>query len=96
VSAQPDRKLAVLRSITRDPWVEEAAREISKPRRHDWKGKRQEIMVRLPEHLAEALRDVAGTADLSLSETAGFMIWAYLSRSGELQRSRAKWTDAEA
>jgi hypothetical protein len=77
------RRRALLRAILRDPWVEEAEREL-RSRRRDWKGPRQAIMVRLPDPLAEELRTLAARASLSLSETVGAMVLAFLHRHGRL------------
>jgi hypothetical protein len=77
----PDPRLDALRAISRSAWVEEATQELRRPRR-DWKGPRHPVMVRLPQQLADDLADLAGAAGLSLSETVGVMVWAYLRRSG--------------
>jgi len=69
-----------IRGILRGPWVDEAVREFRRPRR-DFKGRRQPFLVRLPDPLAEQLRDVAARAGLSLSETLAVIVWAYLHRS---------------
>jgi len=52
------------------------------PRRPQWRGDRQAVLVRLPAVVAEQLRAEAGRSSRSLSDTAASLIAAGMTRGG--------------
>jgi len=73
-----ERAVALARSITTEEWAEDAAYHVRRRRRSDWQGRRPAFTVRLPEPLAEQLRELSATSGLSASEIIGLLLWSYL------------------
>jgi hypothetical protein len=77
----PDRFDAALAALDRGDVDLAAELELSqRPRREDWKGKRQEFRTRLPEELAELVLDLAGQTGMSYSEVLALIVHDFFSR----------------
>ncbi len=58
------------------------ASSAARPRRPQWRGERQAVLVRLPAGLADQLRAEAARSRRSLSDTAGSLIAAGMAGRG--------------
>lgn len=59
--------------------MQPVAAHLPPPRRPQWRGERQAVLVRLPAALAEQLRAEAGRGSRSLPDTAASLIAAGLT-----------------
>jgi hypothetical protein len=76
-----DRFDASLAALERGDVDLAAELELSqRPRREDWKGRRDLMATRLPKELAERVRDLAGQTDMSYSEVLALIVHDFFSR----------------